>query len=92
MQAGLGRLRLKELYLNGCSNITDVAVIAGIPTLAKLTVPPQARNIEALRKLTGLQMLAFEAKGDSQWLPDSTAKAFWETWEKRGKVSRGGTG
>jgi Leucine-rich repeat (LRR) protein len=69
-------LPLKELYVSACANLTDVALLAEIPTLEKLTVPAHARNIEALRKLPKLQMLAFEGASKSPWFPTSTARDF----------------
>jgi Leucine-rich repeat (LRR) protein len=44
-------LPLKNLYLDNCENVADVAALAQISTLEMTTIPMQAANIEALRKL-----------------------------------------
>ena len=73
-------LPLTELYLDACENLTDVSALAEIPTLEKLTVPINARNIEMLRKLPKLQMLAFQLAGKSPYIPTSTTEQFWKMW------------
>ncbi len=70
-------LPLRELYLNGCDGLNDVSVLARIPTLEKVTVPIQARNIEALRALPNLQMLAFQMTDTYPGVPTSSAQEFW---------------
>jgi serine/threonine protein kinase/Leucine-rich repeat (LRR) protein len=77
-------LPLKELYLHQCPNVSNVAVLAQIPTLEKVTVPPTARNIEALQKLPRLQRLSFSLASSSPWFPDTAAEDFWEEWPKLG--------
>ena len=79
-------LPLRELYLDGCPNVTDVAVLTDIPTLVKLTVPTQAGNIEALRKLTRLQMLAFNNIGNTR-RPDSTVDEFWKEYHQKWRMA-----
>ncbi len=59
--------------------VNDVAALAKIPTLEKLTVPAQAGNIETLRKMPGLQMLAFNRVGATA-RPDSTVAEFWKDY------------
>ena len=78
----LAGLPLKQLYLDGCPNVTDVGSLAKITTLEKVTVPVQARNIEALQKLHTLQMLAFQVTSKSPWIPTSTADDFWKAWPR----------
>ena len=75
--SSLEGLPLRELYLDECKNVTDVAALAEIPTLEKVTVPMQARNIEALHKLTKLQLLAFNRIANAL-LPATTVEDFWE--------------
>ncbi|MEO6738968.1 MAG: hypothetical protein ABIP20_01870, partial [Chthoniobacteraceae bacterium] len=76
----LTSLPLNELYLVGCENVTDVAVLAEIPTLEKVVVPVHSKNIEALRKLTRLQRLAFQHTDSFPWIPITTAEEFWQQW------------
>ena len=76
------------LYLSGCESITDVGMLADITTLTRLAVPPQARNIEALRALPQLQMLSFALTPAYPSNPSTTATAFWEKWGKLGWLQR----
>lgn len=75
----LKRLPLRELYVDGCHSTADVAVLAEIPTLERLTVPHQAENVEALRKLTRLQFMAFNLSRTD--LPPSSADEFWKMYD-----------
>ncbi len=70
-------LPLRELYLEACPGVADLTLLAQIPTLEKLTVPVQAANINALRKLPALQMLDVR-RNDTTLQPASTAAAFWK--------------
>jgi serine/threonine protein kinase/Leucine-rich repeat (LRR) protein len=78
----LAGLRLRELYLDGSANVTDVSALTEIKTLEKLTLPAQARNIGALKKLTEMQMLSFKATDKAPFLPTSTAAVFWKEYER----------
>jgi len=86
-------LPLRNLYLHNCPNVTDVAALEEITTLEMLTLPVQARHIEALRKLTGLKMLAFRL-ADSFSLanefppPSSTAAEFWKEYAANDWINR----
>ncbi|MBL9117629.1 MAG: protein kinase [Verrucomicrobiaceae bacterium] len=73
---------LTMLYLNNCESIKDVAILADMSTLTRLSVPPQARNIDALHKLPQLQMLSFSLTPAYPGHPSTTAAAFWEAWPK----------
>ncbi len=77
-------LRLKELYLDRCPNVADVAILTNIPTLEKLTVPALARNIESLRMLPHLQRLSFSETTSYPAIPDTVASALWVEWPKLG--------
>ncbi|RBP39110.1 serine/threonine protein kinase [Roseimicrobium gellanilyticum] len=72
-------LPLRELYVDGCHSKADVAVLAEMPTLERLTVPIEAGNIEALRKLTRLQLMAFNLSRTD--LPASSADEFWKMYD-----------
>jgi Leucine-rich repeat (LRR) protein len=80
-------LPLRELYLEGCPSVADVSALAEIPTLEKLTVPMSARNIEALRQLTQLKMLAFSRNANTL-LPSSTVEDFWKDNDANGWLGR----
>ena len=80
--APLVGLPLKKLYLHDCETLTDVSLLAKIPTLERVTVPLKARNIEVLSSLPGLQMLAFRASDKRPALPATTADEFWRRWPR----------
>ena len=81
----LAGLPIKSLYLGNCRNVTDLAPLAGIPTLENLIVPPQAANIEMLRKLPKLQRLGLVLTGLQPMLPDTTAEEFWKAYDAKKK-------
>ena len=68
--------RSRELYLE-VAKLTDVAPLAEIPTLENLIFPPQATNIETLRKLPKLRRLGLKLIGMQPVLPDTTAEEYW---------------
>lgn len=74
----LTQLPLKKLYLQSCPRLTDLSALAEIATLEKVTVPTAARNVELLRTLPKLQMLAFELTEKTPFFPVSTAEEFWK--------------
>jgi Leucine-rich repeat (LRR) protein len=84
--SSLTGLRLKKLYLHGCEYLTDVSALAEIPTLEKLTVPTSAQNIEKLRNLPKLKLLAFGTSSKSPYLPVFTTAQFWEEYEHLGWI------
>jgi tRNA A-37 threonylcarbamoyl transferase component Bud32/tetratricopeptide (TPR) repeat protein len=52
-------LPVADIYLSNSLNVTDVRPLADMPGLENVTVPPLARNIEALRQLPKLNRLSF---------------------------------
>ncbi len=76
----LTSLPLRDLFLDGCESVTDVAALAEIPTLEKVTLPMQARNVEALRNLPEMQRLSFKLTTKYPFIPDITAEEFWKRW------------
>ncbi len=72
-------LPLRELYVDACSDTADVAPLTEIPTLERLTVPLEAVNVEALRKLTKLQLLAFNVSRTG--LPAASVDEFWKMYD-----------
>ena len=83
----LTELPLRELYLDGCQKLTDVAALAKIPTLEKVTVPVQARNVDALRKLPQLKRLGFQLFNG---VPDSSVDDFWEAYDLADRLVKSG--
>ncbi len=65
-------LPVADLYLANCRNVADVQPLADMPSLENITVPPLARNIEALRKLPKLKRLAFSYK--EKFSPDEQVR------------------
>jgi eukaryotic-like serine/threonine-protein kinase len=82
--APIAHLPLKKLYLHNCDLLLDIAALAEIPTLEKLTVPVLAQNIERLRAHPNLKLLAFGMSPDRPYLPVSTTAQFWDEYEKLG--------
>jgi serine/threonine protein kinase/Leucine-rich repeat (LRR) protein len=72
-------LPLRDLHIDNCNRKADVAPLAEIPTLERLTVPLEAQNVEALRKLTKLQLLAFNASRTG--LPAASVDEFWRMYD-----------
>jgi len=77
----LTSLPLKNLYLGNCDNVTDVAALSQISTLEKLTIPMQAANIQALRKLPKLERLAYQLTAAGPYIPETTAAEFWKEYD-----------
>jgi len=69
-------LPLRDLFVDACNNEADVAPLAEIPSLERLTVPLQSVNAEALRRLPKLQWVAFNLSRNG--LPAATADDFWK--------------
>ncbi len=80
-------LPLRELYLDACPGVADLTLLAQIPTLEKLTVPVQAANINALRKLPALQLLGVQRNG-ATLQPATTAAAFWKLRDANPWIAR----
>ena len=78
----LANLPLKSLHLAGCKNLTDVSALTNIPTLEKITVPINTRNIQVLHSLTNLQMLSYQINRTFPFVPDMTAEEFWKDFEQ----------
>ena len=74
-------LPIKKLLLNDCSELLDLGPLATVPSLEKVAVPRQARNVESLRRLPNLKLLAYGLSTNSPWDPDTTAKDFWTEYD-----------
>jgi len=73
-------LPLKKLYSHSCAKLSDVSVLARIPTLERLTVSINAQGIEKLQDLPNLKWLAFSPDPRDADLLRTTAETFWERW------------
>ncbi len=67
------RLPLHTLVLDGVKGVADVAPLTEMTTLKRLVVPAEAKNIDALRELEGVQ--ALDNKYDWKW--PVSAEMFW---------------
>lgn len=74
--SSLAGMPLVELNLEGCSRISDFTPLKECPSLEKLLLPRQARDIGFLRKMPALKFLSY--KGLSQ-----PVKEFWAEFDKR---------
>ncbi|MEI7931886.1 MAG: hypothetical protein WCI21_02365, partial [Alphaproteobacteria bacterium] len=83
-------LPLQSLYLNNCTRVIDVAIVGEIATLENLTVPVQAINIEALRKLPKIKKIGFMRtnKGDGEAV--SNVEEFWKNYAWISKLRAAG--
>ncbi len=70
-------LPLTSLFLDGGAAGMNVGVLAEIPTLERITLPPDPLNLEALRNLPKLKYLSFEFDGTEQ-LPSMSSAQFWK--------------
>ncbi len=79
---------LKRLLLEKCENISDVGVLASIPSLEQLIIPVGAANVERLRELPKLRQLAYELTGSAPFDPAATAEQFWKDYESNRWITR----
>jgi serine/threonine protein kinase/Leucine-rich repeat (LRR) protein len=70
-------LPIKKLLLNDCAELSDVGPLEQVPSLEKVTVPRQAKNVERLRRLPNLKLLAYNIASVAPWDPETTAQEFW---------------
>jgi serine/threonine protein kinase/Leucine-rich repeat (LRR) protein len=80
--APLRGLPIEALMLNDCPNLTDVRLLAEIPSLRQVTIPSDARRIESLRTLPNLVRIGF-ARSATAGFPNMTATEFWAAWDRR---------
>jgi len=76
----IAALPLKSILINQCEKLQDFELLAKIPTLEEIWLPLHAEEIEALRKLPGLQRLSYSRPSVGKMTP---ASKFWETWDGR---------
>ncbi len=70
---------LKRVWLHYCSEVKDVALFANCQSLREITLPPNAKNIELLRKLPNLERISFD-EDSKMYRPDKTAAEFWKDY------------
>jgi Leucine-rich repeat (LRR) protein len=78
----LAGMPLEELYLEDCGQITNLAPLAECRSLRLLTVPAQARGLEALRGLPALQSIYF-SRPRAGWA--TNVAEFWRAYDARRK-------
>jgi serine/threonine protein kinase/Leucine-rich repeat (LRR) protein len=77
--APLVGLPLRVLNMPDCPLITDLSPLAEIRTLETVILPPNAKNIEVLRKLPKLKQLGYKFASNS---PLQTAEEFWAEFDR----------
>jgi hypothetical protein len=79
--SALRGMPLTTLKLRACPNVSDLSPIAGARELTQLILPPNAKDIEFLRKFPKLQRLSFD-EDQSSFRPDKTAGEFWREHDR----------
>jgi Leucine-rich repeat (LRR) protein len=74
---------LNNLTLHDCPKVTDLAPLANCKSLASLTLPPNAKNIEFLRAFPKLERIGFKDEPKNGYQPDKTAAEFWNEYDAR---------
>jgi hypothetical protein len=77
---------LTDLRLHGCKQITDFMPLADCKNLQKLTLPPNAKDIEFLRAFAKLERIGFNDAPYNGTLPAQTAAEFWQEYDAKNKV------
>jgi Leucine-rich repeat (LRR) protein len=72
---------LTMLKLHACPNMIDLSPIGDAKELTQLILPPNAKDIEFLRKFPNLQRLSYEEDQNS-FRPDKTAAEFWKEYDR----------
>ncbi|MFM8470298.1 MAG: protein kinase domain-containing protein [Limisphaerales bacterium] len=73
---------LRFLQLEGCTNLTDFAVLAECKQLEGVTLPVGAKNFEALRQLPRLRHIGYSLP-EGGWKHVPLAEDFWRVHENR---------
>jgi Leucine-rich repeat (LRR) protein len=77
----LAGLPLRVLNMPDCPQITDLSPLAQIKTLETVTLPPNAKNVEVLRKLPKLKQIGYKFGSSA---PLQTAEQFWAEYDRTG--------
>ncbi len=81
--APLRGMPLTMLGLAGCTKITDLSPLVDCHKLTALTLPPNAKDIEFLRRLPQLKRLSYEPDPIDGYRPDKTAAEFWKEYDAK---------
>jgi hypothetical protein len=74
---------LRQLYMTNCQQITDLSPIAGMAdTMENMTLPPNVKNIEFLRKFPKLKRLSFKWDTTAK-VPAQSADQFWAEYDRK---------
>ena len=71
---------LKFLWMHGCTEITDVALLANLKSLEHVTLPPNGKHFATLRQHTGISLISFSERA---YRADRTAVEFWKEQDQR---------
>ena len=77
----LANMPLTRLDLGQCKNLQDISILQTCTNLEELILPPNAKNIEFLKKMPKLRGLSYEFIGSvHRWRPKYNTKTFWENY------------
>jgi Leucine-rich repeat (LRR) protein len=68
---------LKDLNMPDCKQITDLSPLEGIKTLEQILLPPNAKNIELVRRLPNVRQIGFSS--DTR----KPADQFWAEYDSK---------
>jgi Leucine-rich repeat (LRR) protein len=77
---------LALLKLHDCPDLIDLAPLAEMKALTDLTLPPNAKDIEFLRKFPKLERLSFKVDRQNGDRAKQTAAEFWKKYDSEGWV------
>ncbi len=83
--APLRGMRLIPLALHNCPQLTDLTPLAEAKTLTRLTLPPNAKDIEFLRTFPKLERLGTNDAKTGGGLPGQPVAEFWKEWDAKKK-------
>ena len=82
-------LPLRVLNMPECMQITDLSPLVNIESLETVILPPNAKNVEVLRKLPKLKQLGYKVAGSSGL---QTAEEFWAAYDRQKVASTAPSG
>jgi hypothetical protein len=68
---------LRDLYMPDCKQITDLAPLQDITTLLSVVLPPNAKNIEVIRKMPNVSQIGFSLDARKP------AEQFWAEYDRK---------
>lgn len=79
----LANMPLIRLDLGQCKNLQDISILQTCTNLEELILPPNAKNIEFLKKMPRLRGLSYEFIGSvHRWRPKYNTQTFWENYAR----------